>query len=226
MFQHPLYTYSCPALLKEWLDRVLTRGFASGVGGDALAGKHWRSVITTGDAESAYQTSGALGVEMADILRPFMDLLGLSMALGTFIAGVLLAESEYRHELEIAIEPFKGLLLGLFFISVGMALNLGILYVHVLTVLAGVAILVAIKGTVLYILTRLSGLKLSVRLQFAGVLSQGGEFAFVLFSATSAQKSYRRSIIVIAGDFHIINDYHAVNDAIDRSYPGPARYCS
>lgn len=118
----------------------------------------------------------------------FMDLLGLSMALGTFIAGVLLAESEYRHELEIAIEPFKGLLLGLFFISVGMALNLGILYVHVLTVLAGVAILVAIKGTVLYILARLAGLKRSVRLQFAGVLSQGGEFAFVLFSAASAQK--------------------------------------
>lgn len=118
----------------------------------------------------------------------FMDLLGLSMALGTFIAGVLLAESEYRHELEIAIGPFKGLLLGLFFISVGMALNLGILYVHVLTVLAGVAILVAIKGTVLYILARLSGLKRSVLLQFAGVLSQGGEFAFVLFSAASAQK--------------------------------------
>lgn len=63
VFQHPLYTYSCPGLLKEWLDRVLTRGFASGVGGNALAGKHWRSVITTGDAESAYQTRGALGVE-------------------------------------------------------------------------------------------------------------------------------------------------------------------
>ncbi|HEY0207892.1 glutathione-regulated potassium-efflux system protein KefB [Acerihabitans sp.] len=118
----------------------------------------------------------------------FMDMLGLSMALGTFIAGVLLAESEYRHELEIAIEPFKGLLLGLFFISVGMALNLGILYVHLLTVLAGLAVLVAIKGTVLYILARLSGLRSSVRLQFAGVLSQGGEFAFVLFSAAGAQK--------------------------------------
>lgn len=71
VFQHPLYTYSCPALLKEWLDRVLTRGFASGIGGDALAGKHWRSVITTGDAESAYQSSGTLGVQMTDILRPF-----------------------------------------------------------------------------------------------------------------------------------------------------------
>ncbi|NDL64506.1 glutathione-regulated potassium-efflux system protein KefB [Acerihabitans arboris] len=118
----------------------------------------------------------------------FMDLLGLSMALGTFIAGVLLAESEYRHELEIAIEPFKGLLLGLFFISVGMALNLGILYVHLLTVLAGLAVLVLVKGTVLYILARVSGLRRSVRLQFSGVLSQGGEFAFVLFSAAGAQK--------------------------------------
>ncbi|WP_410013264.1 glutathione-regulated potassium-efflux system protein KefB [Sodalis sp. C49] len=118
----------------------------------------------------------------------FMDMLGLSMALGTFIAGVLLAESEYRHELEIAIEPFKGLLLGLFFISVGMALNLGILYVHLLTVVAGLAVLVLVKGTVLYILARISGLRSSVRLQFAGVLSQGGEFAFVLFSAAGAQK--------------------------------------
>ncbi|QWA13783.1 glutathione-regulated potassium-efflux system protein KefB [Sodalis ligni] len=118
----------------------------------------------------------------------FMDMLGASMALGTFIAGVLLAESEYRHELEIAIEPFKGLLLGLFFISVGMALNLGVLYVHVLQVLAGLAILVLLKGTVLYILARIFGLRRSVRLQFAGVLSQGGEFAFVLFSAAGAQK--------------------------------------
>jgi Kef-type K+ transport system membrane component KefB len=79
-----------------------------------------------------------------------MDALGLSMALGTFIAGVLLAESEYRHELEIAIDPFKGLLLGLFFISVGMALNLGVLYTHLLWVVVSVAILVAVKTLVLY----------------------------------------------------------------------------
>lgn len=74
----------------------------------------------------------------------FMDALGVSMALGTFIAGILLAESEYRHELEIAIDPFKGLLLGLFFISVGMALNLGVLYTHLLWVVISVAVLVAV----------------------------------------------------------------------------------
>ncbi|MGT1985972.1 glutathione-regulated potassium-efflux system protein KefB [Enterobacter cloacae] len=121
----------------------------------------------------------------------FMDALGLSMALGTFIAGVLLAESEYRHELEIAIEPFKELLLGLFFISVGMALNLGVLYTHLLWVIVSVAVLVAVKTLVLYVLARISGLRSSERMQFASVLSQGGEFAFVLFSTASSQKLFK-----------------------------------
>lgn len=121
----------------------------------------------------------------------FMDALGLSMALGTFIAGVLLAESEYRHELEIAIDPFKGLLLGLFFISVGMALNLGVLYTHILLVAAGVAMLVAVKMAVLFGLARIYGLRSSERLQFSGVLSQGGEFAFVLFSTASSQRLFQ-----------------------------------
>ncbi|HAS1002730.1 TPA: glutathione-regulated potassium-efflux system protein KefB [Enterobacter cloacae] len=121
----------------------------------------------------------------------FMDALGLSMALGTFIAGVLLAESEYRNELEIAIEPFKGLLLGLFFISVGMALNLGVLYTHLLWVIVSVAVLVAVKTLVLYVLARISGLRSSERMQFASVLSQGGEFAFVLFSTASSQKLFK-----------------------------------
>ena len=121
----------------------------------------------------------------------FMDALGLSMALGTFIAGVLLAESEYRHELEIAIEPFKGLLLGLFFISVGKALNLGVLYTHLLWVIVSVAVLVAVKTLVLYVLARISGLRSSERMQFASVLSQGGEFAFVLFSTASSQKLFK-----------------------------------
>ncbi len=69
--QHPLYTYSCPALLKEWLDRVLSRGFASGVGGNALAGKYWRSVITTGEPAAAYHHSGLNRYPLSEILRPF-----------------------------------------------------------------------------------------------------------------------------------------------------------
>lgn len=120
----------------------------------------------------------------------FMDALGLSMALGTFVAGVLLAESEYRHELETAIEPFKGLLLGLFFISVGMSLNLGVLYRHWLWVLVSVVALVAVKSMVLYGLARLYGLRRAECMQFASVLSQGGEFAFVLFSIPASLKLF------------------------------------
>ena len=78
---------------------------------------------------------------------------------------------EYRHELEISIEPFKGLLLGLFFISVGMVLNIGVLYTHLAEVLIGVLVLVTVKSGVLYGVSRLFGLRSSVRLQFAGVLS-------------------------------------------------------
>lgn len=133
-------------------------------------------------------TAAALLLVLGSAL--FMDALGFSMALGTFIAGVLLAESEYRHELEIAIEPFKGLLLGLFFISVGMALNLGVLYTHLLWVAVSVLVLVAVKMLVLWGLARLHGLRADERLQFAGVLSQGGEFAFVLFSTASSQKLF------------------------------------
>ncbi|HEY3987058.1 glutathione-regulated potassium-efflux system protein KefB [Cedecea sp.] len=134
-------------------------------------------------------TAAALLLVLGSAL--FMDALGFSMALGTFLAGVLLAESEYRHELEIAIDPFKGLLLGLFFISVGMALNLGVLFTHLLWIAVSVVALVAVKATILYGLSRVYGLRSSERLQFAGVLSQGGEFAFVLFSAAASQKLFQ-----------------------------------
>lgn len=71
VFQFPLYTYSCPALLKEWMDRVLTRGFASGIGGNALVGKLWRNVITTGEPEGAYRAGGINRYPLTEILRPF-----------------------------------------------------------------------------------------------------------------------------------------------------------
>lgn len=152
------------------------------VGGHFLLRPILRFIAASGVREVF--TAAALLLVLGAAL--FMDALGLSMALGTFIAGILLAESEYRHELEVAIEPFKGLLLGLFFISVGMALNLGILYTHILQILLGVVVLVTVKTLVLYMLARISGLRSSERQQFAGVLSQGGEFAFVLFSAAGS----------------------------------------
>lgn len=156
------------------------------VGGRYLLRPIFRFIAASGVREVF--TAAALLLVLGSAL--FMDALGLSMALGTFIAGILLAESEYRHELEIAIDPFKGLLLGLFFISVGMALNLGVLYTHIVEILVGVIALVSIKAGVLYLLSRIFGLRSSERLQFSGVLSQGGEFAFVLFSAASSAKLF------------------------------------
>ena len=170
----------------DW-DRIAMKIAAFGgmlIGGRYLLRPLLRFIVAAGVREVF--TAAALLTVLGAAL--FMDALGFSMALGTFIAGVLLAESEYQHELESAIEPFKGLLLGLFFISVGMALNLGVFYTHVLEVLIAVVVLVLVKSSILYGLARLFGLGRAVRLQFAGVLSQGGEFAFVLFSAAAAQR--------------------------------------
>lgn len=111
-----------------------------------------------------------------------MQLAGISMALGTFLAGVLLADSEYRHDLESNIAPFEGLLLGLFFITVGMGVNLKLLALHPWVVLGLVALLLVCKAPVLAAIGRLSprmqGLD-AVRL--AALLAGGGEFAFVVF---------------------------------------------
>ncbi len=110
-----------------------------------------------------------------------MQAVGMSMALGAFLAGVLLAESEYRHALESDIEPFKGLLLGLFFIAVGMSIDFGIL-LRDPVLIAGLALgLIVIKAIVLFVLGRVYGLPSRQLPLFALVLSQGGEFAFVLF---------------------------------------------
>ncbi len=112
-----------------------------------------------------------------------MQAVDLSMALGAFLAGVLLADSEYRHALESDLEPFKGLLLGLFFIAVGMSIDFGLLLDSPFLVLALVVGLVTVKALVLYALATLYPLPPAQRPLFALVLSQGGEFAFVLFSA-------------------------------------------
>ncbi|WP_150138625.1 glutathione-regulated potassium-efflux system protein KefB [Candidatus Enterovibrio escicola] len=116
-----------------------------------------------------------------------MQALGLSMALGTFLAGVLLSESEYRHELEIAIEPFKGLLLGLFFIAVGMAVDLGLLLEHPLEILSAVVALIGVKAIIICGLVRIFSVNRQSRSQVVLLLSQGGEFAFVLFTAAQRE---------------------------------------
>jgi CPA2 family monovalent cation:H+ antiporter-2/glutathione-regulated potassium-efflux system protein KefB len=111
-----------------------------------------------------------------------MSHVGLSPALGTFLAGVLLASSEYRHELESTIDPFKGLLLGLFFISVGASLDFWLVIGDPLRVLGLVAALFVAKLAVLLVLGRLFRMSLDQNLLFSLALAQGGEFAFVLLS--------------------------------------------
>ncbi|KAB7738847.1 potassium transporter TrkA [Parvibaculum sedimenti] len=112
-----------------------------------------------------------------------MELAGLSMALGAFLAGILLAESSFRHELEADIEPFRGLLLGLFFMTVGMTIDLEVVYRNWLWVTVGVFTVVAVKLTVIYAVARVTGSSHEDALKIGGVLAQGGEFAFVLFGA-------------------------------------------
>lgn len=111
-----------------------------------------------------------------------MQKAGLSAALGTFVAGVVLANSEYRHELEADIEPFKGLLLGLFFISVGANIDFTLLVAQPWVIAALVAGLLLLKFVVLFPLSRLFNLSTSEGLLFSFALAQGGEFAFVLLS--------------------------------------------
>ena len=112
---------------------------------------------------------------------------GLSMALGAFLAGVLLAESEYRHEIEAVIEPFKGLLLGLFFISVGMTVDFAVLFARPLVVVGLIAGLFLLKGVVLWVIARVTGLPRDERPLFILLLAQGGEFAFVLLGVGAAR---------------------------------------
>lgn len=116
-------------------------------------------------------------------ISQLMSMVGLSMALGAFLAGVLLASSEYRHALETDIEPFKGLLLGLFFISVGMSIDFGLLLTRPGSVLALIVGILALKIATLWALARVIGITPRQRALFAVLLSQGGEFAFVVFAA-------------------------------------------
>ena len=121
-------------------------------------------------------------------IAALMQLVGLSMALGAFLAGVLLAESEYRRELETDIEPFKGLLLGLFFIAVGMSIDFGVIARSPGLMAAIVSGLLVLKAVVIYPVARLMGLPVQDRPVFTLLLAQGGEFAFVVFQAAAGSR--------------------------------------
>jgi glutathione-regulated potassium-efflux system protein KefB len=110
-----------------------------------------------------------------------MHALGLSIALGAFVAGVMLADSPYRHELEADVEPFRSILLGLFFMAVGMSLDLGVIAERPLAIIAMAIALVAVKATLIALVCRAFGISGPESFKLGLLLSQGGEFAFVLF---------------------------------------------
>jgi len=117
-----------------------------------------------------------------------MDKLGLSMALGAFVTGVLLADSEYRHELEANIQPFKGLLLGLFFMAVGMSTDMHRLINEPLLIMGGAILLMSCKFIVLVLIGKWVGNPWQTSIRLGITLAQGGEFAFVLFSSATTLK--------------------------------------
>jgi glutathione-regulated potassium-efflux system protein KefB len=116
-----------------------------------------------------------------------MQLGGLSMALGAFLAGVLLSESSFRHQLEADIEPFRSILLGLFFLGVGMSLDLGLVLRDFSTIAAGVLLFMGAKAVGIYAVARLTRAARDEARERAALLAQGGEFAFVLYSAAQAE---------------------------------------
>jgi glutathione-regulated potassium-efflux system ancillary protein KefC len=149
------------------------------VGGRYLLRPILRTIAKTGMREIFTAFALLLVISIALL----MQWIGMSAALGAFMAGVLLAESEYRHALETDLEPFKGLLLGLFFIAVGMSVDFGVFRAQPGLILMLVAGFLAIKITVLYGLSKLFDVPRSQQALFAFLLSQGGEFAFVVFGA-------------------------------------------
>ena len=166
--------------LAGWQKGFMVLGVVAGiiVGGRFLMRPAFRWIASTRSLELFITMALTLviGITLA------MEYVGLSPALGTFLAGVVLAESEFRHELESNIEPFKGLLLGLFFIAVGASIDFGIVAGQTLLVLSLVAALIVSKFLVLLVLGKVFRLNLADNLMFAFLLAQSGEFAFLLFS--------------------------------------------
>ncbi len=135
-------------------------------------------------------------------------LTGLSMALGAFIAGLLLAESEFRHKVEVTIEPFKGLLLGLFFVSMGIGLNVPLLIERPLQVIGAALGLLVLNAGVIFVLARLFGLKTRAAAEAALLLAGAGEFAFVIIGEAMAQGLVERTLgqtVLVAATLSMIS---------------------
>jgi CPA2 family monovalent cation:H+ antiporter-2 len=128
---------------------------------------------------------------------------GLSVALGAFLAGLLLSDSEYRHQIEVDLDPFKGLLLGIFFVTVGMLIELTVVWRYLGWILLALAALIAVKATILYVAARLFRVSRPHAAEVALLLAQGGEFAFIVIGLARGkgllQPEIATSAIAVAG---------------------------
>ena len=203
----PVGRYAFAVLLFQDLAVAPLLFVTSALAGDGGGGFVWRLLLTVAPAAA---TVGAVILVGRLVLRPLFRSValtrspeffmaacllvvlgaslaaaasGLSMALGAFIAGLLLAETEFRREIEVTIEPFKGLLLGLFFVSVGAEIDLALALERPLAVFGALAAFVALKGVSLYPLARAFGAAPATARELALALGPGGEFAFVLIAA-------------------------------------------
>jgi monovalent cation:proton antiporter-2 (CPA2) family protein len=182
-------------------------------------------VIARTDIQEIFTAAALLVVIGVSLL---MIAVGLSMSLGAFLAGVLLADSEYRHQLEAAIEPFKGLLLGLFFISVGMSVDLGVIGREPATISAAVVGLMLVKAAIVFAIGKLSGQTTDSVRNLAAALSQGGEFAFVLFSLAAGYRIMDaelvdRLVVVVTLSMALTPLALALNDTLSRRMQQPRK---
>ena len=194
--------------------------------GRFLLSRLYRIVAATGVREA--MTASALLTVVGVAL--VMEAAGLSAALGAFIAGALIANSEYRHQIEADIAPFEGLLLAVFFIAVGMSIDLTVLAGEPFKLLAVVLGLVVLKAAILYLLGRWWGLDGAAARRLGLVLSQGGEFAFVLFGAGALEGVIDRSLanlltLAVTLSMAATPLLLLIDDAINRaSKPEPPEY--
>jgi glutathione-regulated potassium-efflux system protein KefB len=166
----------------DWLSSLRAIGIGiAGIAAIVLAGRYalnplFHLLAKTNAREVMTATALFIVLGAAEL----MHIAGMSMALGAFLAGVMLAESNFRHELEADIEPFRGLLLGLFFMSVGMMIDLPFVYANALWLLLAVTALIAVKFAVVYVIAWAHRASMTARLRAASVLTPAGEFSFVL----------------------------------------------
>lgn len=188
----PLLTGELDPRASTWLP---TLGKTLGTLAAIVASRHvLRPALQFIAAQHMHELFTAASLLVVIAISQAVEAIGLSMAFGAFLAGMLFADSKYRHALEADIEPFKGLLLGLFFMGVGMSVNLGVVQAQPLVVCSLVMGLLLAKGAVLYALGRRSFAQASDAWRLAITIGQGGEFAFVIFGQAVSRQILRQSL--------------------------------